>query len=407
MLQALRSIGTVNQNEIHPLNGFRALAIIFVLLFHYHCGIAVAGNYKSINNLINIIFTNMDHGVDIFLILSGFLISAELYKRWYDKKIYFRVFYLKRALKIIPPYYFYLLIIFLFLSIQLSAIKYAPVTPSTPAKIALIANILGSFAVDVLLLGNILMGGNIHLWAVAIEVQFYILFSVIRYFILFKHKPHDRLLALVISYFIILVIRIVIIFNFKNVNFDSSHEWYHIAEKIRFDSIILGIILMEVYYHHKDFIKLLKNYQINILLVVGISIVAASFIHQHFFDYKIFKIIKFNLFSIGYLLIIFSALAGNGILARFFSLPIFIPIARVSYTMYLWHLFTSTISIGLTGIVSREINALIYAGVFLFYLLITFLFLVLLYSLIEYPCSRLKERLVTSIELKESVSRSG
>ena len=82
-------------------NGLRALAISLVFLIHY-------GNYLLPVRFI----VNMWVGVDLFFVLSGFLITGILYDSLHDPR-FFRNFYTRRALRIFPLYYGFFLLLFL------------------------------------------------------------------------------------------------------------------------------------------------------------------------------------------------------------------------------------------------------------------------------------------------------
>ena len=104
-----------SDERIPVLDGLRGLAILLVLLAHFtpHAqGASVAG--KAFFGV-----TNMGWiGVDLFFVLSGFLITGILYDAK-GSEHYFRNFYMRRLLRIFPLYYGCLVAIFLVLPLFL------------------------------------------------------------------------------------------------------------------------------------------------------------------------------------------------------------------------------------------------------------------------------------------------
>jgi peptidoglycan/LPS O-acetylase OafA/YrhL len=90
------------------LNGVRGLAILMVLLFHF------VGTVPPSNRIERTVVgvTNYGaYGVELFFILSGFLITGILYDT-HSHPRYFRNFYMRRLLRIFPLYYGVLVLIF-------------------------------------------------------------------------------------------------------------------------------------------------------------------------------------------------------------------------------------------------------------------------------------------------------
>ena len=91
------------------LDGVRGLAVLMVLVFHF------IGNTLATNAVERVIVGAANYGsygVELFFVLSGFLITGILYDTS-DKPLYFRNFFMRRVLRIFPLYYGVLVLIFL------------------------------------------------------------------------------------------------------------------------------------------------------------------------------------------------------------------------------------------------------------------------------------------------------
>jgi peptidoglycan/LPS O-acetylase OafA/YrhL len=85
---------------IKGLNGIRALAVIAVVWHHTHPGFFLPSSHRGFL------------GVDVFFVLSGFLITTLLLEEHLQKgRISLRHFYLRRSLRIFPLYYAVLLLL--------------------------------------------------------------------------------------------------------------------------------------------------------------------------------------------------------------------------------------------------------------------------------------------------------
>jgi len=84
----------INKNSYHRLDiqGLRGLAILSVILFHFFPKLFSLGYL----------------GVDLFFVISGFLITSIILKKLKDKQFSFKLFFIKRVYRIIIPILFVL-----------------------------------------------------------------------------------------------------------------------------------------------------------------------------------------------------------------------------------------------------------------------------------------------------------
>ncbi len=98
--------GHAGHNPI--LDGIRGMAILLVMLHHFFMGVAPA---STVDRFALAVTESGWCGVDLFFVLSGFLITGILYDTK-QKKGYFKNFYARRTLRIFPLYYAVLVLFF-------------------------------------------------------------------------------------------------------------------------------------------------------------------------------------------------------------------------------------------------------------------------------------------------------
>lgn len=124
--------------RIPALDGLRAIAILAVL--GYHFGHSIPGGYL---------------GVDLFFVLSGFLITSVLLRAEAQACVSLRNFYIRRALRILPP---------LFASVALAFAIYAWRRPEIVPTLFFYANFVPPEN----------LGPLQHTWSLSVEEQFYL-----------------------------------------------------------------------------------------------------------------------------------------------------------------------------------------------------------------------------------------
>ncbi len=155
-----------------PLDGLRGLAILMVMLFHY----GTALNSHSFPQHVVMFGCELGWtGVDLFFVLSGFLITGILLDSR-DADNYFSSFYCRRVLRIFPAYYLSLLIVFFLYPVFMPGYEHAGPPPQER---------IWYFAYAQNWIGLLVDGGRQrmigHYWSLGIEEQFYLIWPWIVY----------------------------------------------------------------------------------------------------------------------------------------------------------------------------------------------------------------------------------
>ncbi|HZO92313.1 MAG TPA: acyltransferase [Candidatus Baltobacteraceae bacterium] len=157
--------------RIPELDGFRAIAILGVMLGHLLVFTPLLRHQP--NGLPRMLATVINHGwlgVDLFFLLSGFLITSILVgTKHLGARRYFGGFYLRRALRIWPLY---------FLMVAIMLVAYARYTGVTYFiySVFFVANLAAPLHVPV-------PNGGGPLWSLAVEEQFYLIWPVLVLFL--------------------------------------------------------------------------------------------------------------------------------------------------------------------------------------------------------------------------------
>src|SRR3984893_15464884 len=110
LVQTVTSRQCVTSRRIPGVDGLRGLAVISVLLYHFKLFAVISGS-----SLWERLYAGAAGigwaGVDLFFVLSGFLITSILLQSVGNEN-YYRVFYFRRTVRIFPLYYATLVLFF-------------------------------------------------------------------------------------------------------------------------------------------------------------------------------------------------------------------------------------------------------------------------------------------------------
>lgn len=334
-----------------PIDGIRAIAVLWVIIFHswlfqYNDFIEVSD--AIFDNPFLIWISKGDLGVDLFFVISGFLIGTILFKEFKKtNSLNFKNFYTRRILRLMPVYVFAMIMGIYFLE--------GDTWKSAWSNLLYINNyVRGSY-----------MGWT---WSLAIEEQFYIVIPFLIAFVLpiFKNKAVPFTILAALTVFLTYHYS-VNIFNFKvpfeTVFLDESWmNWfwnYYMLTHLRYGGLLSGVIGAYInVFHTGKVITFFKNkvlftntlFILCVVIFFGISSIALgqwTVLKHSVFDGmcnsipRTYEIIHRELFSYSVLFILFSCLYSNTKLVApvnaFLSMKFFYPIAQISYSAYLFH----------------------------------------------------------------------
>ena len=244
------------KNIYYPhIDGLRAIAVIAVIFYH--------ADFK-INN--EKILSGGFLGVDIFFVISGYIITKLLYneyKRTGD--IDFSDFYNRRARRILPALFFVLISTFIFAYLLFTPNDLVNYSKSAISSISFISNIF--FYINSTVYGAIDSQLNplLHTWSLSIEEQYYIIAPIILLLVIRKKylvKP---------AYLIVIVCSFLYAMYLSNVN--SSLSFYHPLTRVW--EILLGGMI--VFLPIQEFRKIkLPIQNISLVLIILIFLLAGN-----------------------------------------------------------------------------------------------------------------------------------
>jgi peptidoglycan/LPS O-acetylase OafA/YrhL len=162
--------------RLRALDGLRGAAILLVLIWHYFVGL-VPTEPGSIAAYMIATLRLTWSGVDLFFVLSGFLIAGILLDNR-DAENFFKVFYLRRICRIFPLYFIWLFASVIVITIV--GLRGLPWTFGNQFPVVFYATFTQNFPAA----WNQSFGSNWLgvTWSLAIEEQFYLLFPfIVRY----------------------------------------------------------------------------------------------------------------------------------------------------------------------------------------------------------------------------------
>ncbi|PCF44090.1 acyltransferase family protein [Staphylococcus delphini] len=298
------------------LDGIRAVAVIAIIIYHLNPQ-WLSGGFL---------------GVDTFFVISGYLITSLLLTEYHNTgKIELTSFWLRRVKRLIPA------VLFLVMGVLVLTLIFMPteiqkVRADSIAAIFYVSNwwyimqnvdYFEQFAVQPLK----------HLWSLAIEEQFYLVFPIVLLSLLSFIR---RLKSIRIIFLILLVISMITMMVLYVPNENVARVYF--GTDTRIQTLLMGVLLALVWppFQLKAKVNRKMRMMIDTAGVVGLAIlfICFKFVSE---TNSILYYGGFFLISAVTLLVIASSVHPSGYFAKFLGNKVFTFIGSRSYSLYLWH----------------------------------------------------------------------
>jgi len=291
----------MTKNRRYDIDTLRGISVISVIIFHIN----------------STFFPNGYLGVDLFFVISGYVITKSILESFKNKTFSFSNFYLKRARRILPTLLFVLLISVTAAVIILLTADLKKFSESLISSLGFVSNFYfwltgGYFST------NDQLKPLLHLWSLSVEEQFYLFFPIFLYF-LYKIFNNQK-------YYLIGIILVSSISFGLNLYFLPHSDLVFFLFPTRIWQFGIGAAL-----------ALSPNIKINNIWLDSLYLILAFFLIIFNFLNIVNYLPDATLMCIGLGLILFKTVNENFFLYKLFKIKAFIFIGLISYSLYLWH----------------------------------------------------------------------
>ena len=295
-----------NQNRISSIDVFRALAILFVVVYHFNEDIKMG--YL---------------GVDLFFVISGLLIGKILIKEYIKRNtIHYFKFFLSRGFKIWPSYYVFMLLgnLLAFIFYHKTAPTYVIPLNDMPRYLFFYKNFFGTqyhWCFE-------------HVWSLCVEEHFYLFFPLLFLLlgIVFKKIKSSKVILFTS---IVLAIVLSILLRFLLIEYFGNSINQYECTLVRIHELLFGVLVGLILVYYENVLK--KTQMLPILFIVGLLLfvfllMLFNFGTSIFFQKHIFPVaVPFS----------FAMMLLGAYFLNFYNWYILRLMAIYSYNWYLWH----------------------------------------------------------------------
>jgi peptidoglycan/LPS O-acetylase OafA/YrhL len=325
---------TESAARVPELDGLRGAAILSVLVFHYT---AEQGTVASpAVSLIQRIFIMGWSGVDLFFVLSGFLIGGILLEAR-SSPSFFKTFYFRRFFRIIPIYYAWILAYILLIAVAGAAVRaHSNSGIVVNPNFTIYAHFLFLQNLMVVSLGGLAGAWFSHLWSLAVEEQFYLVSPLVVRLL----SPRS------LKFFLIsLIVFAPCLRIFLQRVVHANPQFVTNLMPCRADSLAIGM-LAAVYWRTPGFREWLASHGPILYSLLAVFFGGVAALWKWYPESHTVGIVSggFTWLAFFYVLILLLALARpSGPIARCARMRWLRELGRVSYCVYIIHLVVNVI----------------------------------------------------------------
>jgi peptidoglycan/LPS O-acetylase OafA/YrhL len=295
------------------IDGLRAIAVAAVIL--YHTQITIFGHQLFKGGFI---------GVDIFFVISGYLITSIILKELVTTGTFsFKHFYERRVRRILPVLLFIMLVSLPFAWMYLLPNSLIDLSKSILYSLGFGSNFYFHYSGQQYGAADGLLKPFLHTWSLSVEEQYYILFPIFL-LIIFKYFRKYLIHILILSFVISLGLAEWTSKNYPSTSFYFFHTraWELLAGSI--------LAFFEITKDRRNQNKSL----ILILPFLGLILIGHSIL---FFNDRMFHPSYYTLSPIIGTCLIIQFSNKNELITKILSTKLFVGIGLISYSLYLWH----------------------------------------------------------------------
>ncbi|WED20618.1 acyltransferase [Vibrio sp. JC009] len=286
------------------IDGLRAVAVISVIIFH------LDESYLSGGYL----------GVDIFFVISGYLITGIIYREFIENRFSLSNFYTRRAKRILPPLFSVLLMVMIVGYFVMLPYEYYKVGVSIISVLLFISNVQYSLRIGDYFSGESSEWPLLHTWSLSVEEQYYFIFPLTLFVLIkfFNSRKTVFLFAIALMSFLLAEVLS------GNDKFQSI-SFYLIFT--RMGELLIGSVLAVLAQDNK--IKPITSSFISVLSLVIIGLMLIT-INETYTTPGLLSL----LLCVCVVIIINS---HNTLVNKWLSNRVMVSIGLVSYSLYLYH----------------------------------------------------------------------